>query len=204
MIVVIKNFMRNVDCNLVALSVKYFLPESKIYLLNFYNNEINHDNLQLNLYYEILDVETKYVLGPGYKSRNNGYYYTEALNITQKYFNNIDEKLLFLDENHFFTNGETLKEITENNFDIAYCYWNNNMPNASCLCINPFKISFLFPLPEYEEYIEEILKKFLIDIDSKITYYLIKNRNFVNYFNDGCYTNDTDEMRKMMIENGII
>lgn len=209
--IAIKNFLRNEDSNLTALSVKHFIPDAEIYLFNLNKGNINHDNLTINLYKDIIDIQTKYLLGQGFRSHNNGFYYAEGFNIIHNYFKDLDDKLLILDENHFFTNGNTLKEIQENDFDIAGGVWcsdnnetiMNNNNNASCICINPYKIKHLFPLPEIKEYIEDLLSNYLF-IDNNLKYYIIKNRFFTNYFDDGMYTNDVNDMKNMMKINNII
>lgn len=230
----IKNFERNESANLVAISVKHFIPNAKIYLFNFYDERknINIEQLEQTLYQDIINIPSKYVLGQlnsdCSNARNNGLYYTEYYNLVYKYFQNLNGKVLLLDDNHFFTNGNTLKEILDNNFDIAWAFYSGVPPklngeyltlshrslievycggyvNGSILCINPIKFKNLniFPLPEYREYIETILTEKLIN-NNNLVKYQIKNRYDGDYFNDGIYTNDPNEMKHMMIECGIL
>lgn len=206
--VVIKNCNRNIDTNLTAKSVKYFLPNSEIYLFNIYKYEIDYNNLDIELYKEIVDIKTKYILGHGFSSENNGLYYTEGFNLIFDYFKDYNDKLLILDENHFFTNGNTLKEIIENVFDIASPSWYGGdgdikIYNASIICFNPQKVKNFFPLPEIKMFIEDLLKKYLYS-DENLNFYLIKNRKFTDYFGDGVYTNKHTEMYDMMKKNNII
>lgn len=228
----IKNFERNESSNLVAISVKHFIPNAKIYLFNFYDErkDINIEHLDQNLYQDIINIPSKYVLGQlnsdCSNARNNGLYYTEYYNLVYKYFQNLNSKVLLLDDNHFFTNGNTLKEILDNDFDIAWTFYSGVPPklngeyltlphkslkevycggyvNGSILCINPIKLKNIFPLPEYREYIEIILTEKLIN-NNNLVKYQIKNRYDGDYFNDGIYTNDSKEMKHMMIEYGIL
>lgn len=200
MIVVIKNFKRNEASTLVAKSVKYFLPDVDIYLLNLYKDEINLEYIEKELFKDIFNYETKYVLGPGEYSPNNGYYYSEAFNLIYEKFKNYNDKLLILDENHYFTNGSTLKEITENDFDIAWAYWcidYGEYVNASIFCMNPSKM-ISFPIPEIYMPIETLLKIYIMEKHNHLVKYELKNRNCNNYFGDGYYTNDLDKMKSDM------
>jgi hypothetical protein len=230
----IKNFERNESSNLVAISVKHFIPDAKIYLFNFYDERknINVDYLDQNLYQDIVNIPTKYLLGQILtncsNARNNGLYYTEGFNLMYKYFQDYNGKLLMLDDNHFFTNGNTLKEILDNDFDIAWAFFGGTPPklngdyliiphksmgniccggyiNASILCINPIKFKNLnvFPLPEYREYIETILTEKLID-NNNLVKYQIKSRYDGDYSNDGIYSNNAEEMKQMMMEYNIL
>ena len=52
------------------------------------------------------------------------------------------------------------------------------------------------------EYIETILTDNLITNNDLIKHE-IKNRNMVNYFGDGIFTNNTEDMKNMMIKNKI-
>lgn len=230
--VCIKNFERNDSSNLVALSVKHFIPDANIYLFNFYDYRkgINLNGLDEDLFIDIINIPSKYLLGQlttdCQNGRINGLYYTEYFNLAYKYFQNYDSKLLLLDDNHFFTNGNTLNEIINNNFDIAWAIYSGappklngdyiNIPhkkiinsecggyvNASILCINPIKFKNIFPLPEIVEYIEIILTDNLLNNNDLINYQL-KNRYDDDYFDDGIHTNNYEEMKKMMIENDIL
>jgi hypothetical protein len=202
--IAIKNFNRNEASNLVAISVKHFIPDAEIYLFNLYKDVINLDELDINLFEKIESFQTKYILGRGDNSPNNGYYYTEGFNIIHNYFQNLNDKLLILDENHFFTNGNTLKELLSNDFDVASGLWQQgNIRNASCLCINPLKTKHLFPLPEIKEYIEIILRDYFFK-DKTLISYDIKNRQGEYYHNDGVWTNDVNIMKTMLKTYNII
>lgn len=200
MIVAIKNFKRNEASTLVAKSVKYFLPNIDIYLFNLYKDEINLDKIEKDLFKDIFNYETKYVLGPGEFSPNNGFYYSEAYNLIYDKFKDYNGKLLILDENHYFTNGNTLKELTDNEFDIAWAFWCIDMGeyvNASIFCMNPSKM-ISFPIPEIYMGIETLLKTYVMEKHNHLIKYELKNRNCDNYFGDGSYTNNLDKMKSDM------
>jgi len=228
--VAIKNFKRNFSSNLVALSVKHFIPDANIFLFNFYDerDKINLNDINENIFTDIINLPSKYLLGQllisSENARNNGLYYTESFNLIYKYFQNFDGKLLILDENHFFTNGSTLREILDNEFDIAYafysgvppslngkyqtlshrelpCVWCGGFVNASILCLNPDKFKNIFPLKEEREYIEIILTDSLLNND--LVKYQIKNRYDGDYFDDGIATNSDEIMLEKMLENNI-
>lgn len=203
MLFAIKNFNRNEASNLVAISIKHFIPDAEIYLFNLYVDDINLNDIDINLFKKIESFQTKYILGDGCYSPNNGFYYTEGFNIILDYFKDRDDKLLILDENHFFTNGNTLNELINNNFDVASSIWGEMGPNASCICLDIQKTKNLFPLPEKKSFIENILQEQLMN-KKNLIYYNITNRQSEWYHNDGVWTNDVNVMKTMLKTCNII
>ena len=116
------------------------------------------------------------------------------------------------DEDHYFTNGETLKELNNNNWDFAYAQYGKQPSwiNASILGFIPSKYSSVFPLPEctkvYSDYyVERHLSDVLFKkIDPSLKKYLIRNRKTSNYMGDGQYTNSSDVIEQHLKEAGII
>ena len=146
----------------------------------------------------------KHRLGPGCYSPANGCYYTEYLNYFSQIFKD-EKKVLAMDEDVYFTTGETLRWMNETEFDLAWAPWWIGV-NAAILGINFQKLGCLFPLPEKVEYIEAILRdelhKKAVDMGADIK--LIPTRNHDNYFGDGSYTNDTEHIRRHLIDAKII
>jgi hypothetical protein len=224
MIYIIKNYYKDKDVVLTTKSIRYFDPTAHIILFDYtkerntflspkLGNEVFYNNSE---YPHAVNKIAKYDLGPGYGSPVNGFYYSEFFNDVMGMFSYLDEKVILLDENHFFTNGNTIKELKENDWDLAYGTWwgpnsNDNLDvNASVIGINPSKSKHLFPLPEMEQYIEFLLKDNLLKpcIKDNLNVYQMKNRTYnsqgCNYHGDGIWTNSAEEMEKLMKENEII
>ena len=207
MIIFYKNYRRLERTYLSIQSVRYLFPHIEIHCLIQYKNEINEINekhiklLQdLNI---VLHFEKKlYDFGAnGCGSTVNGYYFTEYINKIQKLSNNY-EKVLILDEDNFFTTGETIHFLLNNEYDFAYGTWiepdgTKDSVNASIICINSKKLAELFPLPEQNEYIEPLLRRELLDKCVKLGYstLTIPTRNYDNYGNDGLFTNDVEVIK---------
>jgi hypothetical protein len=207
MIIFYKNYRRLERTYLSIQSVRYLFPNIEIHCLIQYKNEINEINekhiklLQdLNI---VLHFEKKlYDFGAnGCGSTVNGYYFTEYINKIQKLSNNY-EKVLILDEDNFFTTGETIHFLLNNEYDFAYGTWiepdgTKDSVNASIICINSKKLAELFPLPEQNEYIEPLLRRELLDKCVKLRYstLTIPTRNYDNYGNDGLFTNDVEVIK---------
>lgn len=207
MIIFYKNYRRLERTYLSIQSVRYLFPHIEIHCLIQYKNEINEINekhiklLQdLNI---VLHFEKKlYDFGAnGCGSTVNGYYFTEYINKIQKLSNNY-EKVLILDEDNFFTTGETIHFLLNNEYDFAYGTWiepdgTKDSVNASIICINSKKLAELFPLPEQNEYIEPLLRRELLDKCVKLRYstLTIPTRNYDNYGNDGLFTNDVEVIK---------
>ena len=203
MIVFYKNYNRLERTYLSIQSVRYLFPEIEIHCLLLYKNDINEYKKehikQLQECNVILHFDKKkYDFGSsGAGSSINGYYFTEMLNKIHS-LTKEKTKVLMMDEDNFFTTGETLKFLINNEFDLAYGEWPHNIYsiNASILCINCNKLQNIFPLPERQEFIEDFLSKELIDKCKKNNYVLkkIPTRNYIDYGGDGIFTNNITDM----------
>jgi len=211
MIFCIKNYHKNVNSSLTATSIKYFGKHHKVVLLNIYKDNIDQDGLDLSKFDEIFNFKAKYDFGPGEGSPANGFYFTEGINHAQRLFSNIDDKIVVLDEDHFFTNGATIKELEENEYDLAWAFWiapppeSENTVSGAIISFRPKKVNILFPLPERMQYIEHLLKEeFLEKLPNDLISYKMKNRNHGDYNGDGFFTNDHREIYNSLKNNNII
>lgn len=226
-----RNFFRNKMVNLSATSIKHFLPNADISCVTMYKNDEDEYNNQPPLHDYITEfmMPTKYVnksknvtydhvdntKTSGYSNPDNGLFFTEGLNVIYNLYKNCDEIVLALAEDHFFTTGATIRELVDNDYDVAFAsagmVWNNpNFANASILAFNPKKVQHAFPLPEVQGWIEHLLGYCLIDKIPPPRLYSIQNRKWVstepgpNYCGDGIWTNSSEVMEKAMKEAGII
>jgi hypothetical protein len=148
-------------------------------------------------------------------SANNGYYFTEGINKIQSLTKN-EKKVLIIDEDTFFTTGETIKFLLNNDFDLACSYWQAPEPiiykcrskfevNGSIICINSKKLNGLFPIIEQAEYIETLLGYELYDkcIDLEFKVIEIATRHGQNFFGDGCWTNDIEKIKEELTKANI-
>jgi hypothetical protein len=208
MIFCIKNFHKNKNSSLTAKSIKYF-GDYKVFLFNIYLNKIDHTDIESSLFEQIVDIKGKYNFGSGAGSKNNGYYFAEGINLILEHFKNLDDKVVILDEDHYFSNGETIRELKENNFHLAWAYWpspyhHDDDMAANILAINPMLVSHLFPISEKAEYIEKTLREEVLYKIEKQNIYKIKNRNYNEYFGDGHFTNSVEEIEQCLKSRGII
>jgi hypothetical protein len=224
MIIVYKNYKRN-DCVLLSIkSSQYFMPNAKYYCLLVYDeNQNEYDENIINslklLNVEILFSKSKYNEGPGYGSAANGLYYTDYLNQLYAIFFNIDEKIIVMDQDMFFTNGNTLKWLNENDFDLACGQWflpsseSNKFdrdpiysPSAGILGFRFKALSKIFPIDEYLEFIEHILGHEVYEkaINQGLKVVQIPTRQYHNYGEDGRYTNNCEEIKSDLLNIGII
>jgi hypothetical protein len=211
MIFCIKNYHKNINSSLTARSIKYFDSNHRVFLLNVYKGEIDRTDLQIELFDGIFDFKAKYDFGPGEGSPANGYYFTEGINYAQKCFEDSDEKIVVLDEDHFFTTGQTIKELEENEYDLAWAFWispppeSDNTVSGAIISFRPKRVASLFPLPERMQYIEHLLKEeFLEKLPKELISYRIKNRHHGNYYGDGFFTNDHNEILTSLQNNNIL
>ena len=219
MIVVYRNFFRNKMVNLSYQSVMNFLPTARVFCFSFYKKNQQEYETQEPLNPDIVNfyLQTAFVSGnqitdhidstktSGYQNSDNGKYFVEGYNGIFKVFKLRTESVLMLSEDHFFTNGNTLKELVSNDYDIAYAPWDNELDaNGSILCLNFYALRHLFPLPVASMPIERLLQDNLITkIDNKRRYKIL-NRKHTNYFGDGVYTNSSEEMKVKMSEAKLI
>lgn len=193
------------------------MPEVKVYCVSLFKNDISdYDNEELldpsiNIsYFKTKFVSTNSVQDhkdstktSGYQNCDNGKYFAEGYNLIFEMFKEVDEKVLMLSEDHFFTNGSTLNELNSNEFDLAYAPWDSdNDANGSILCVNFFKLKHLFPLPITSEPVERYLQSCLVGkVENK---HKLSTRKHSNYFGDGVYTNSSQQMMVEMKKAGII
>lgn len=224
MIIVFRNFKRNKMVNLSARSIKYFMPNIEIHCLSLYKESYVEYEEQEKLlpFIKEFSAKTKYISKnpiqdhedstktSGYANPDNAKYFSEGFNLIQQKFKHRDRKLLILAEDHFFTNGATLKELDENNWHVAYAsgYAGDGLhqANGSILGLNPLRINHLFPLKEnYNGTIEDSLGTQLISkVKTRSNLYLIKNRKWIDYCGDGIYTNSSAQMEEELRKAGII
>lgn len=205
--------------NLSARSIRHFLPDAAIHCVSLYKENYNeYDNQEPLLpFITSITARTKYVNSntaavhdhidstktSGYAHPDNGLWFSEGYNIIFNIFKKYDEPILMLSEDHFFTTGEVLREITSNNYDIAYASGDRDTnANGSLLVINPQKVNHLFPIPEERIAIESLLEKYLIlRVNNR---YSIRHRKWIDYCGDGIYTNSSEDMLRELKKAGIV
>jgi hypothetical protein len=216
MIVFFKNYKRTDRTYLSVQSVRHLFPTMDIRCLflydesprDYYDVIEKFKELNVTLYYD--KKKWNFDSDSAEGSANNGYYFTEAINKIQFITSDIDDKVLILDEDSFFTTGETIKFLLNTHLDLACSYWpspattkpyiyekhNINGINGSILCINPKKLNNLFPIREEREFIENILAYELVDrcLDLNYTVVEIPTRFYYNYYNDGVHTNTLEDI----------
>jgi len=197
MIFCIKNYHKNKNSSLTAKSIKYFGEHHKVYLLNIFKDSIDLEDIDKTVFDGIFNFKAKYDLGSGDGSPVNGFYFTEGINHAQACFKDTEEKIVVLDEDHFFTTGKQIKDLEENEYDLAWAYWMAPPPQSSIdvsgaiISFRPKRVESLFPLPERLQFIEHLLKQeFLEKLPSHLKSYKMKFRNHGDYFGDGKFTND--------------
>jgi|688.fasta_scaffold821187_2 hypothetical protein len=225
MIVFFKNYKRTDRTYLSIQSVRHLFPDIDIRCLFLYDTDAREyadvaskfKDFGVQIYYDKKKWNLDSDSAAG--SANNGYYFTEAINKIQFITSDIDDKILIIDEDTFFTSGETIRFLLDTEFDLACCYWpspvtakpyiyekhNINGINGSILCINPKKLNNLFPIREEKEYIENILAYELVDkcLDLEYKVVEIPTRFYYNYYNDGVHTNSLEDIIIFMYKAGI-
>jgi hypothetical protein len=225
MIVFFKNYKRTDRTYLSVQSVRHLFPTMDIRCLflydesprDYYDVIEKFKELNVTLYYD--KKKWNFDSDSAEGSANNGYYFTEAINKIQFITSDIDDKVLILDEDSFFTTGETIKFLLNTHLDLACSYWpapltyppyiyekhNINGINGSILCINPKKLNHMFPIREEREFIENILAYELVDksIDSGFKVVEIPTRFYYNYYNDGVHTNSLADIVIFMHKAGL-
>lgn len=222
MIVAFRNFFRNKTVNLTAQSVRYFWPDVRVVCVSFFKRDpIECDGQeQLLDFIEEVRVQTKYVNSTGkptdhvdttqtsgYANPDNSKYFAEGYNEVWKLLRGVDDKVLMLAEDHFFTTGATLKELEENDFSLAYAPWDHPSEldaNGSILCVNFAHLDGLFPILEEGSMIEHRIAESLVMRVSPSARYKIKNRRRIDYHGDGMYTNSSIEIEKELRKAGIL
>jgi len=215
-------------------SVRYFLPDAEFYCVSFFKNSKDEYDKE-----EPLDpcikntyLQTGYVINEdkptdhpddeltsGYANYNNGVVFAEGYNAIYNLFKDSEEKVLILAEDHLFTSGAVLKELVENDFDVALAPWDCGY-NGSILAFRPSKVHCAFPIdvknpqPHVEALLIGMFGNHTLTIKVEDGYrgvlkagakptpaypfeiYLMKNRYHLNYFGDGFYTNSSEKIKK--------
>ncbi|MEI6388152.1 MAG: hypothetical protein WCQ50_16110 [Spirochaetota bacterium] len=221
--VAIKNFQRNRMVNLTAQSVKHFLPNADIHCLTLYKQSMDEYASQEPLlpFIKEFTAQTKYVSNKnvydgtnsaeisGFAHPDNGSFFAEGYNIIFEKFRDSDQKLLMLAEDHFFTTGQTLREVVEIDWDAAYAGWQDwgdyRNVNGSILAIVPSKVGHLFPVSEQTNYmVEWTYWHGLIARLDRSRVHEFTTRREGDYKGDGFCTNSSDIMLEKMKEAGIL
>lgn len=225
MIVAFRNYFRNKMVNLTALSVRHFVPNAKFYCFTYFKNteEEYKDQEPLHEFIEQKLVQTKVVTNnslvhdsedvtksSGYQNSKSHLFFTEGYNDIFEMVKDVDQTVLCLCEDHFFTTGKVINELLTNSFDIAYGDTDQGdfTANACILAFNPSNVKKYFPLADkfvHGNTIEQLLRDRLIAPAMKdgLSIYRIENRKWVDYCGDGLYTNSSKVMEEEMTKAGI-
>lgn len=212
MIVAYKNYRRTDRLLLSMASARHFMPDASLHCLFLFDespDECSRDvELVAGLGASVHFARNKHRLGPACFSKANGFYFAEYLNYFGEIFRG-EKKVVALDEDNYFTTGETLRWFRDAEFDLAWAKWHCAEGwgvNASILGLNFERLGGLFPLPERMEYIELLLQRELYDKAVAIGADLkeIPTRKNHNYCGDGSWTNDIGRIRKDLAEAKII
>lgn len=220
MVIFYKNYRRTERVLLSIQSVRYLFPNIDIKCLILFNESASEYEKDLHRFRKLnveifLDKKThNFDGGPqnvATEPSHMGFYFTEGINKIQKHMKEYDGKVLILDEDNFFTTGETINFLLGADFDLAYGTWpaptpiskryeirHGNGMNASIIAINPKKLNSFFPIIEMQEYIENILGYELYDKCVEANYKIIKipTRDYGDYHNDGLFTNRIEVIRE--------
>lgn len=196
------------------------MPDVKIHCISLYKKSSEEYSTQepLSDYIDNYYMKTAYVnpankptdhidssMTSGYQNIDNGKYFVEGFNYVYEKFGHLDEKVLMLAEDHFFTKAKTLQFLRNTDYDLAYAPWDSiKDANASIISINFSKVD-CFPLPVPEGVPVEIhLKYFLVmqvPYDRKVR---IPTRVHIDYMGDGKYTNSSEEIKLQLQKVGIL
>ena len=238
MIIVYRNFFRNKMVNLSARSIKHFYSDIKIYCLTLCKHDMSEyvNQEPLLSFIEEWTAKTKYVSKntnlddvdtkktAGFGDVNNGAYFTEGYNLIMKRFRELDEPVLMLAEDHFFTTGQSLKEIVDTTGQWDICYGDADSEraghlrgNGSILGIVPSKVKHLFPMVEHlSTTVEWMIGNLLLrQLPANRIHCLstrkwsinngeLDNNGWPDYCGDGIYTNSSLVMEEELKKAGII
>lgn len=203
--------------NLSIKSVKYFIPDAKVICVSLYEHSIEEYRDQPPL--EGVDfsfcAETKFKKDnsrpldfdgqtSGFGHPLNASFFSEGFNIAISMLKDVEDKVLLLNEDHYFTTGKTLQLLAENDFTIAYANWDSPQSvNASIVCLKPNSVAHLFPISEVSTSMVET--HLYTEIASKIKdKYIIPTRYHTNYFGDGNYFNSSQRIAEDLAKAGIL
>jgi hypothetical protein len=221
--VAMKNFRRNRMVNLTAISVKHFLPNAQIHCFTLYKESMDEyaDQDPILPWIHHHTGQTQFVCGKtvydhvderqtnGYAHPENGVFFTEGYNIMHEHFKQQDEPLLMLAEDHFFQTGATLRELLENDWDVAYADGDSpdaTKANGSILAIRPARVAHLFPMPCHFGLpaIEWVIGGHLLRHIPENRLHRLSTRKWINYCGDGIYTNSSEVMEQELRKAGIL
>jgi hypothetical protein len=222
MIVCYKNYKKSDHVAVCIRSVRHFMPDAEINVVFQYDEDKSEYDQDLPLFDGLNTkhhfVKKKYNFGGGSGNSNNGFYFTEWINAAQSLFPDA-EKALVVDEDEYFTTGETLKWLNENEFDLAWYnwfaplyshdYWQRfpkGLMSGSLFCINFKFMKEFFPIPEVREHIEVILGHALVEtcMSKNGVIKKIPTRDQDNHFGDGNHTNNIGQIISELKQAGII
>jgi hypothetical protein len=192
--------------------VRHLFPDIEIRCLLLYDSDVSEYDSYIDLFKKFnvtlyFDRKTYNFGSSAIGSPHNGYYFTEGINKIFNITRDMECKVLILDEDQFFTTGETIRALLNNEFDLACAFWFCPAPityehspafgvNGAILAIRPAKFKNIFPLPEKYEYIETLLGHELYSpaVNEQMNIFHIPTRWHVNHYGDGLHTNDINEI----------
>jgi hypothetical protein len=155
----------------------------------------------------MIEIKTKYEnLGSMKCNKKNGLVFTEAINDVVKFYGEIDDKILILDEHSYMLGPQFIQEILGDDFDLGWYAWKIPYGEGMAgdkLVINPAKLKTFFPLIGREDYIEKILKEQLVD-KVKDRAYKFKSINYTYRVDGSRHTNKLDEMKEDLAKVGVL
>lgn len=221
MIVFYKNYKRTDRTILSIQSVRHLFPEIEIRCLLLHDEDPKEYFYYMSLFKEF-NVKTyndkkKYNFGAsGVGSAYNGYYFTEGINKIYDIVKDEEQKVFILDEDEFFTTGETIRFLLNTEFDLAYSHWLAPSPihyarkasvdmNGAFLAIRPSVLKKYFPLLETKEYIEILLGHELHDKckNDRLNVVNIPTRYNWEYYGDGFHGNDVELIKEHLTKANI-
>lgn len=195
----LKNFYRNLVANLTIRSIRHFRPDAEIHVLCLTAPDKDYSTQEPLL---VDEAHTHYRptkffnMGPSVANQSNNVFFSEGYNILYSILKDVDDKVLLLAEDHFFTTGATIAELEGAEFNVAYAPWNTGA-NGSILGVRPARLKSRFPISEARECVEKILGNWAMSIPAC---HVISTRNELDYKGDGFYANTYDEIIPTIIK----
>lgn len=189
----LKNFYRNSVANLTIRSIKHFRPDAEIFVMCLTKPGKTYEGQEELLVppTHVFYRPTKFFdIGPSVANIYNNVFFSEGYNLIYDIVKNMDDKVLLLAEDHFFTTGATLNELEEASFHVAFAGWNTGA-NGSILAIVPSKLKHHFPISEAKACVEGVLGDWCRKIPH---HHVISTRYELDYHGDGYYANTYDEI----------
>lgn len=205
MIIVMHNYKRDEECLLTARSIKRLFPEINIEIISY--SPATSVLTNTNIFSRMIETKTKYEdLGAMSCNKKNGLVFIEAINDVVRFYGQVDDKILILDEHSYILGPHFINEINNNNFDLGWYSWvvpkEGRGMAADKLVVNPVKLKHLFPLIEREEFVEKLLREQLVD--KAINKYEFKTLNYAFRADGSRHTNKIKEMREDLSKVGVL